>query len=63
MGRTSVQEERELSQKIIKMRVRDVSTKKRIPLLRETLIPKTIQFEGLRLDGKMEYNRNANAPR
>ncbi len=56
---------RELSQRVIKrMRLRDISSnpKKKSIQVRETLVPKMIQFEGGKLDGlsegyRMEFQR------
>jgi hypothetical protein len=56
-----------LSQQVIKkMRVREIPgphTKKKSMQVRETLVPKMIQFEGAKFDGineafKMEYYRS-----
>jgi hypothetical protein len=48
----------EMSQKVIrKIKVREVSVnkQKKSVQVRETLVPKTIQFEGNRLDGLCDY--------
>lgn len=49
----------ELSQKAIrKIRLREISVnKKKSGQVRETLVPKTIQFEGNRLDGLSDYSK------